>query len=84
MPCGLAPIDDTAYPTMPRQEIMLDPVVAPDGITYDRTSVQRWTQAHATSPVTGAPMAPGPLTSNAAVRDYVSAFLAAAASGTGT
>ena len=59
----------------------MDPVVAPDGVTYDRASIRRWLAAHDVSPVTRAPMASGPLAPNAAVRDYVSAFLLAATAG---
>lgn len=33
-------------------EIMEDPVLAPDGMTYERSSIERWLQDHDTSPLT--------------------------------
>jgi len=35
-------------------EVMKDPVVASDGMSYERTEITRWFQTHDTSPVTGA------------------------------
>ena len=36
------------------QVLMVDPVIAADGHTYDRAALQEWLQDHTTSPVTGA------------------------------
>lgn len=35
------------------QEMMSDPVVAADGVTYERESIHKWFQKHNTSPVRG-------------------------------
>ena len=35
---------------------MVDPVIAGDGHTYERTAMAAWLQQHHTSPVTGAPL----------------------------
>ncbi len=36
------------------QVLMVDPVIAADGHTYERAALQEWLQHHTTSPVTGA------------------------------
>lgn len=33
-------------------EIMTDPVICSDGITYERESILKWTERHTTSPMT--------------------------------
>ena len=38
-------------------EIMLDPVIAADGTTYERQQIERWLHDHDTSPLTGLPLA---------------------------
>lgn len=58
---------------------MLDPVVAADGVTYDRSAISQWLLTSNNSPVTGAPMQQTTLTPNTAVRGYVTAYLTAAA-----
>jgi hypothetical protein len=35
-------------------EILIDPVVAADGHTYERQAIERWLQDHQTSPLTNA------------------------------
>ena len=35
------------------QDIMVDPVVAADGMTYEKAHIQHWLQTHDTSPQTG-------------------------------
>jgi pSer/pThr/pTyr-binding forkhead associated (FHA) protein len=44
-------------------EVFRDPVVADDGFTYERTSIEKWLRSNSTSPKTGKPMAAG-VTSN--------------------
>ena len=39
-------------------EIMRDPVMAPDGHTYEREAIEAWLTRHTTSPCTGLPMDP--------------------------
>jgi hypothetical protein len=40
--------------------LMLDPVMAPDGFTYERAAIEDWLSVHGTSPVTLA--SPFPIT----------------------
>ena len=35
------------------QVVMVDPVIAADGHTYERTAIQHWLQSSSLSPVTG-------------------------------
>ncbi len=35
------------------QEVMVDPVIAADGHTYEKHAMQEWVRDHSTSPVTG-------------------------------
>merc|ERR1719343_1263956 len=45
--------DDEANFTCPiTQEIMVDPVIASDGHTYDRHAITEWLRTHDTSPTT--------------------------------
>jgi hypothetical protein len=37
-------------------EVMRDPVIAGDGHSYERESIERWLQTHRTSPMTGRPL----------------------------
>lgn len=61
------------------QGLMLDPVVAADGVTYDRSAISQWLLTSNTSPATGEPLQHGSLTPNTSVRSYVTAYLTAAA-----
>lgn len=38
------------------RRLMLDPVIAPDGITYERFAILEWLQLHDVSPLTGQPL----------------------------
>jgi len=35
------------------QELLEDPVTAADGMTYERSAIERWPQIRKTSPMTG-------------------------------
>eukprot|EP00961_Rhodomonas_salina_P226412 3061166-Rhodomonas_salina.1 len=35
-------------------DVMSDPVIAADGLTYEREGIERWLEQHDTSPRTGA------------------------------
>ena len=52
-------------------ETMVDPVVAADGVTYERAIVERWLREHDTSPANGAKLAHKFLTPNLALRDMI-------------
>ena len=46
---------------------MLDPVIAADGYTYERSAIQDWLQQHQTSPVTNKRLMHSALLHNIAV-----------------
>ena len=50
---------------------MVDPVIAADGSTYERTAIQQWLQQHNTSPVTGVALAHTRLVPNIVVRQAI-------------
>lgn len=53
------------------QEVMKDPVVGPDGQTYERAAIVDWLQKHHTSPITRSPMNASQLVPNIAVRSAI-------------
>eukprot|EP00727_Mastigamoeba_balamuthi_P010423 m51a1_g6002 putative wd sam and u-box domain-containing protein 1 isoform x2 (750) ;mRNA; r:22387-25819 len=56
-------------------EMMGDPVVAPDGFTYEREAITHWlVHGKKTSPMTGQAMPPGPLVPTIALRSAIKAF----------
>ena len=46
---GLSPV---SHKTVDLQVVMVDPVIAADGHTYERTAIQHWLQGSSLSPVT--------------------------------
>jgi hypothetical protein len=56
------------------QSIMLDPVVAEDGHSYERQAIESWLQSNRTSPVTGVPM-PSKLLSNAGTKKMIEEWI---------
>lgn len=55
-------------------DVMVDPVIAWDGYTYERVSVARWLAKHSTSPMTGAPMPDFTLRPNHSMRSQMMGF----------
>jgi hypothetical protein len=55
-------------------DVMVDPVIAWDGYTYERVSVARWLDKHSTSPMTGAPMPDFTLRPNHSMRSQMISF----------
>ena len=55
---------------------MLDPVVAEDGITYERMAIEQWLQRSQTSPLTNNPLSSRQLHPNNSLRQIVSIFKA--------
>lgn len=45
-------------------ERFVDPVLAPDGHTYERSAIEAWLKTNGTSPISGEPMADGELRPN--------------------
>ena len=65
-------------------ELMECPVMAADGNTYDRSSIEAWLKTgKKTSPMTGAPLAHLGLTPNNLVRSMVSEYRDASSRGRG-
>ena len=54
--------------------LMTDPVVAADGFTYDRASIELWLQGHGTSPNSNQPLEHKILTPNITVRKLIAAW----------
>lgn len=50
---------------------MVDPVIAADGHTYERSAMHSWLQHHQTSPVTGAALAHVKLVPNVVIRGVI-------------
>ena len=57
------------------QEIMVDPVMAADGNTYERKAIRDWFENNNTSPLTGCELKDKTLHENRAVRDIVQWFV---------
>ena len=56
--------------------IMLDPVIGPDGHTYERSAIQQWLSTSNISPITKQLMTSSNLVPNIALRDTIQAYLA--------
>ena len=54
---------------------MVDPVVASDGHSYERSEIEMWLRSRRTSPKTGAELAHRNLTPNHALRNSIEEFL---------
>ena len=52
-------------------DLMADPVVAPDGNSYERFAIEQWLQQHATSPISRQPMQSGQLIPNRSLKDAI-------------
>jgi len=58
------------------KEIMRDPVVDSDGVSYERAAVEAWVREHGTSPVTRRPLSLSDLRPNRALLDLIAAHRA--------
>lgn len=58
-------------------DLMLDPVVAADGFTYERSSITEWLASHSTSPTTNEPMDSKVVFPNLSIRAQVIAWMEA-------
>ena len=54
-------------------ERFVDPVMAPDGHTYERAALEQWLSSSNTSPMTGKPMPEGELRTSYAIRSLLDA-----------
>lgn len=57
------------------RELMIDPVIGPDGITYERTNIERWLSTNSTSPMTREHIPSQSLISNIALKHTIAAYL---------
>jgi len=57
------------------QEIMKDPVMDPEGNTYERCQIELWLSHHQRSPLTNSPLTANRLIPNRALRDSIATFL---------
>lgn len=67
-------INDTFYCPI-TYTIMLDPVIGPDGHTYERNAIQQWLTTSNVSPITKQPMSTSNLIPNIALRDTIQSYL---------
>ncbi len=51
------------------QAVMVDPVIAADGHTYERKAIEQRLQGHTTSPVSGRPLSHLRLVTNVSVKN---------------
>jgi hypothetical protein len=51
---------------------MMDPVLAMDGVTYERTAIEEWLAKSTTSPFHGGPLESKVLIPNVAIRQMIS------------
>ena len=59
------------------RELMTDPVIGPDGVTYERVNIERWLATNSTSPMTRDPMPAGSLIPNMALKHTIASWLSA-------
>jgi len=71
-------MDDSASPPVPRHflcpishSVMIDPVVDPEGNSYERSAIEQWLSQHLTSPVTRSTLLPTDLTVNRALKEAI-------------
>lgn len=53
------------------QEVMKDPVIGPDGMTYEKEAIVNWLKKHKASPITRQPMDPSQLVPNRALKSTI-------------
>jgi hypothetical protein len=56
------------------KQLMTDPVLAADGITYERAEIERWMQTSNVSPVTGKALSHKELTPNSRLKAAIISF----------
>eukprot|EP00762_Andalucia_godoyi_P005803 ANDGO_06983.mRNA.1 Protein spotted leaf 11 len=59
------------------KSVMKDPVIGPDGQTYERPAIEQWLQGHHDSPITRIPMMASQLVPNYALKNMIQSFLLA-------
>ena len=59
------------------RELMTDPVIGADGVTYERAHIERWLASNSSSPMTREPMPAGTLIPNKALKHTIAGYLSA-------
>ena len=57
------------------QVLMINPVIATDGITYEEKAIQTWLESHTTSPMTNLPLESKKLIPNITLRNVISSWM---------
>ena len=71
---------DTDIPECPiTKQAMTDPVMDPDGNSYEKSAIMAWLTQHGTSPITRKPLTAAQLVPNRALRDLIESKAKAAA-----
>jgi hypothetical protein len=77
-----APLDAPAeFTCLLTHGVMQDPVMDPEGNTYERCAIEQWLQVKPESPVTRAPMTAAQLVPNRALRSLIEAYLSSSVPG---
>ena len=75
MPCMKLKIkyvmNHASLPLLLLQALLIDPVVAADGHTYERQALQAWLQHHSISPITGEHLTHRHLVDNAVIKSLL-------------
>jgi ribosomal protein S25 len=58
------------------QDIMVDPVIAQDGHTYERKNITEWVEKHGTSPITREPLSKDIIIPNRVLKSQIEQYLA--------
>jgi len=53
------------------QAVFEDPMITPDGHSYEKAAIHEWLKEHRTSPASGALLPPGPLIPNTALKKAI-------------
>ncbi|CAF0990373.1 unnamed protein product [Rotaria sordida] len=56
------------------RELMTDPVIDPDGNSYERSAIEDWLKQHSTSPITRTPLRLNDLRPNRALRESIEEY----------
>jgi hypothetical protein len=77
-----APLDAPAeFTCLLTHGVMQDPVMDPEGNTYERRAIEQWLQVKPESPVTRAPMTAVQLVPNRALKSLIEAYLSSSVPG---
>jgi hypothetical protein len=80
-----APLDAPAeFTCLLTHGVMQDPVMDPEGNTYERRAIEQWLQVKPESPVTRAPMTSAQLIPNRALKSLIEAYLSSSVPGAGS